>query len=127
MKIRVAGPADQETLARQDRHVSRRELDTLTGQGRVYMAETKGQFAGWLRFGLFWDNTPFLNMLFVLEPYRGRGVGRALVRHWEERMKAEGYPVVMTSTVSDECAQHFFTGWGIRRSAGLRPAANRMS
>ncbi len=28
---------------------------------------------GVLRFGLFWDNTPFLNLIYFVESYRRRG------------------------------------------------------
>ena len=36
------------------------------------------------------DNTPFMNMLYVLEGERGNGRGRQLVSHWEALMKAKG-------------------------------------
>lgn len=58
------------------------------------------------------DNTPFMNMLYVLEGERGNGRGRQLVSHWEALMKAKGYPLVMTSTQSDETAQHFYRKLG---------------
>ena len=64
--------------------------------------------AGWLRWNLFWDNTPFMNMLFLLEEYRGQGFGGKMVSVWEEQMKAAGYECVMTSTLSNEEAQHFY-------------------
>ena len=38
--------------------------------------------------------------------------GRQLVSHWEALMKAKGYPLVMTSTQSDETAQHFYRKLG---------------
>lgn len=69
-------------------------------------------FAGWLRWGLFWDEHPFMNLLYLLEPYRGKGLGRQLVSDWERRMKAEGHGVVMTSTQANECAQFFYRRLG---------------
>ena len=36
-------------------------------------------FIGWLRFNLFWDNIPFLNMLYFLEEYRRKGYGKQLL------------------------------------------------
>lgn len=74
------------------------------------MVEENGKLAGWLRWNLFWDNTPFMNMLFLLEEYRGQGFGGKMVSVWEEQMKAAGYECVMTSTLSNEEAQHFYRG-----------------
>ena len=37
-------------------------------------------FAGWLRWGLFWDEHPFMNLLYLLEPYRGKGLAASWCR-----------------------------------------------
>ena len=67
MQVRIADVRDREILAQYDRHVSLEELERSISLGRVMIAEENGKFAGWLRWNLFWDNTPFMNMLFVLE------------------------------------------------------------
>lgn len=108
MQVRIADVRDREILAQYDRHVSLEELERSISLGRVMIAEESGKFAGWLRWNLFWDNTPFMNMLFVLEGYRGQGIGKMLVSCWEERMREAGYKLVMTSTLSSEEAQHFY-------------------
>ena len=61
-------------------------------------------------------------MLFIEEPYRKRGYGRALVEYWEQQMKKERYPLVMTSTASDEYAQHFYYKLGYTATGGFMPA-----
>ncbi len=66
MNIRTALPRDIDLLCLHDRHISRRELGDLINRKRVYIAEEQGEFLGWLRYSLFWDNTPFLNMLYLL-------------------------------------------------------------
>ena len=119
--IRTAGPGDLPALARLDRHISPAELETSVRLGRVLVAEGKGGLAGWLRWNLFWDNTPFLNLLFVLEGRRGRGLGRALAGHWEAKMRQAGYETVMTSTQSRECAQHFYERLGYEAVGGFLP------
>jgi len=90
MNIRTAGPGDLPALSRLDRHIAPQELETSVRLGRVLVAEGKGGLAGWLRWNLFWDNTPFLNLLFVLEGRRGTGVGRALAERWEWEMRQAG-------------------------------------
>ena len=67
MNIRTAGPGDLPALSRLDRHIAPQELETSVRLGRVYAAEERGRLAGWLRWNLFWDNTPFMNLLFVLD------------------------------------------------------------
>ena len=37
------------------------------------------KFVGWLRYNLFWDNTPFMNMLYLLDNERGKRNGSRLV------------------------------------------------
>ena len=60
-----------------------------------------------------------MNMLYFLEGERGKGFGRQLVSHWEALMKAAGYALVMTSTQSDETAQHFYRRLGYVDSGAL--------
>ncbi len=68
---------------------------------------------------LFWDNTPFMNMLFVLETYRGIGIGKQLVTLWESEMKFLKYKLLMTSTLSNEHAQHFYRRLGYKDAGCL--------
>ena len=112
MNIRTAGMEDYAFLSENDRHIRPEELRRVLSQGRVLLLRQGGERAGWLRWGLFWDNTPFMNMLYVLEEYRGQGCGRRLAACWEERMREDGFDLVMTSTRSDEEAQHFYRGLG---------------
>lgn len=110
--IRPAGPADQLFLAANDRHIPPQELEQTIRLGRILILETAGKAAGWLRWGMFWDNTPFMNLLYLLEDFRGLGHGRALVSAWEQQMRLAGHAVVMTSTQADEYAQHFYRHLG---------------
>lgn len=108
MKIRCAGKSDLETLSTYDKHIRETELESVISLGRVIVAENSGTIVGWLRWNLFWDNTPFMNMLFLIEEYRKNGYGKAIVSYWEKMMRKEGYKLVMTSSLSNETAQHFY-------------------
>ncbi|MBD5117507.1 MAG: GNAT family N-acetyltransferase [Ruminococcaceae bacterium] len=119
MKIRFAAISDTDNLCKHDRHISKQELEASINMKRVYIAEEGDVFIGWLRYNLFWDNTPFMNMLYLLDGYRGKGNGKALVRHWENEMKALGFGTVMTSTASDEYAQHFYNRLGYAAIGGF--------
>ena len=121
MTIRTAYSSDLEVLIAHDHHLSPAELENLIRLGRVTVLEVEGQFAGWLRWNLFWDNTPFLNMLFLTEAHRGQGYGKAMMDHWESQMKHAGFDRVMTSTASNEYAQHFYQKLGYTAIGGFTP------
>ena len=119
MTLRPAALSDLPVLAAHDHHITSAELNNLIRLGQVLIAEADGQFAGWLRWNLFWDNTPFMNLLFLLGDFRGKGYGKTLVTHWEEEMRQQGYDTVMTSTASDEYAQHFYQKLGYTAIGGF--------
>lgn len=121
MEIRIATERDIDLIASYDIHVDRKELKNILTLGRVYIAEKNGNFIGWLRYNLFWDNTPFMNMLYFLKEERGRRYGTKLVKHWENEMKKVGYKNVMTSTASDEYAQHFYIKLNYKTVGGFIP------
>lgn len=117
--IRTAALHDLPFLAENDRHVTPAELDSLIRLGRILLIEADGKAAGWLRWNLFWDNTPFMNLLYLLEDFRLQGLGRALVLHWEQQMREGGHPFVLTSTQADEAAQHFYRRLGYQDIGGF--------
>ena len=121
MTIIHASAEHASTLHSLDRYVAEDELRALIAQGRVLILEEAECIRGWLRWNLFWDNTPFMNMLFVADSQRGKGLGRMLVLHWEDEMRQLGYESVMTSTASDEYAQHFYRKLGYETIGGFTP------
>lgn len=121
MTIRTAEEKDLAVLALHDCHIPRSELKTGISLGRVLIAEADGVLVGWLRWSLFWDNTPFMNLLFLPEGFRGKGYGKKLVVHWEQEMMHRGYKTAMTSTASDEYAQHFYQKLGYTAIGGFTP------
>ena len=106
--IRYASDKDFPTLKNHDKHIDEAELINSIKKKRILIMFDNNIFIGWLRFNLFWDNTPFMNMLFIIEEYRGKGNGRKLISYWEKEMREHKYKIVMTSTRSDEQAQFFY-------------------
>lgn len=119
MQIRTAQSGDYDVLLQYDTHIDKEELIESINRNRIYIVKNHGEFIGWLRYNLFWDNTPFMNMLFIIEKHRSRGYGRKLVQHWEAQMRQMGFDCVMTSTVSEEYAQHFYVKLGYRAIGGF--------
>ena len=111
--IRIATTDDVEFLVAHDHEVPAELMRRKVADGQVYVVTSEdGQILGWLRYGLFWDLIPFMNMLYMLEPNRRKGYGRRLVERWELDMRERGYEQVMTSTLSNEEAQHFYRHLG---------------
>lgn len=106
--IRYADKKDIEILKYYDKHISESELKNSIKIKRVLMIFENNIFIGWLRYNLFWDNTPFMNMLYILEDYRNKGYGQQLMNYWEEEMLKMNYKRVLTSTLSNEGAQFFY-------------------
>lgn len=121
MLIRAAQTEDIAVLNEYDGHISAKELENSICLNRIYVIEEDKKFIGWLRYNLFWDSIPFMNMLYVLEDYRGKGFGKRLVGYWESQMKSSGFNKVMTSTQSNEYAQHFYYKLGYSAAGGFSP------
>ena len=110
--VRFATKEHLRTLSALDPHISKEELENSVRLQRVFVSEDHGKLVGWLRYNLFWDNTPFLNLLFVLKEERGKGYGKELILFWEREMRKKGYGRLLTSTQSDEQAQFFYRKFG---------------
>lgn len=119
--IRFARPEDIDILNDKDKKIDKQEMLNLINLNRVYIMEEDGKFIGWLRYNLFWDNTPFMNMIHLNDEDRGKGFGRKFVEFWEDEMRKLGYKNVLTSTASDEFAQHFYIKLGYNSIGGFLP------
>ncbi len=102
-----------------DRHLSEAEFTRKVRDRMGYVLTLDGEPIGLLRWSLFWDSIPFCNLLYVEERFQRQGFGRNLVTYWERDMRARGYDLVLTSTQSDEAAQHFWRRLGYRDCGGL--------
>ena len=116
---RVATDSDLPFLREVDGHVSHQVQAELVSLGRVMVAEVDGVAVGCLRWGMFWDEVPFMNLLWVVPERRGQGVGTTLVEAWEKSQVAVGHTMVLTSTVSAERAQHLYRRLGYIDSGAL--------
>jgi ribosomal protein S18 acetylase RimI-like enzyme len=112
VNTRPASSSDLPFLGEADTHLSPDRLAGLVSAGRVMVVEVDGDVVGFLRWGLFWDQVPFLNLLWVLPARRGHGAGSALVEAWERSQLAAGHDLVLTSTMSDERSQHLYRRLG---------------
>ncbi|CAM2957766.1 GNAT family N-acetyltransferase [Hathewaya histolytica] len=120
MKIEYASEIDFKYIFDNDRHVSKDLIEDKMKKKEIIIARNEdNKNIGWLRYSYFWDNTPFMNMLYIDENYRYKGIGKDIVEFWHNEMKSKGYDLVMTSTLSNELAQHFYRKLGYKDSGSL--------
>jgi len=111
-EIRYATEEDKPFWFTLDQHLSEKEFNTKVRNSQGYIISVNNQPIGILRYNLFWDNTPFVTLIKLQEAYHGKGFGSQVMNHWENEMQELGYKLVMTSTQSDEQAQHFYRKLG---------------
>lgn len=120
MKIDYANELDFQYIFDNDKHLPKHLIQSKIRDKEIIIAkDADNKNIGWLRYGYFWDNIPFMNMLFIADGHRNNGVGKQLNRFWESEMKSKGFSMVMTSTLSNEQAQHFYRKLGYKDSGSL--------
>ena len=119
MKVRYATKEDAEFLVANRRHISASLMREKIEREEVYVVELEGKIIGWARYGLFWDNMPFLNMIHFFPEFRRRGFGSALLGFWESEMRRKGHCILLTSTQSDEEGQFFYRRLGYQDAGVL--------
>ena len=72
--IRYANMNDFAVLRKYEHGIVDCQLKESIAAGRiVIMLSPRSSLIGWLRFNLFWDSIPFINLLYLLDEYRGQG------------------------------------------------------
>ncbi len=119
IKIIPAKDMHVSFLLENDAHITKERLIRKIADEEILVMELNGTCIGWLRYSLFWDEIPFMNMLYFLEGYRQKGYGKSLVDYWEKILTAKGYKRFLTSTLANEDAQHFYRKIGYRDIGGF--------
>lgn len=110
--LKPSEESDISFLLKYDHHVSETILKRKIACGEQFTIKNGNTPCGFLRYSLFWDNTPFLNMFFLFDEFRNKGFGKLALASWERKMQLDGYEQVLVSTQANENAQHFFRSQG---------------
>ena len=121
MEIRLAVAKEKKKILKYDCHIHHNKVGECIYNGLVDVLCDDEKIVGVLRYNLFWQSIPFLDLLFIDEAYRGKGWGRKMMDEWEESMMFMGYPYVMLSTQEDETARFFYEKLGYRRIGAFLP------
>ena len=133
MIIELAQSKDKPKIPKLDCHISLSRLGECIYNGQVYILKDdsiknggqnhslKDPVVGVLRYSLFWQTIPFLDLLCIDAAYRHQGFGTQMMHDWEETMKICGYKHVMTSTQANESPWRFYEKLGYHKVGGFLP------
>ncbi|MDF2872230.1 MAG: GCN5-related N-acetyltransferase [Anaerocolumna sp.] len=113
-QIRFVEKEDKEYWYTLDGHLPEMEFNKKVVEKRGYVMLEDGKPIGILRYNLFWDNTPFLNLIFIEFGHHKKGYGKLAMDFWESEMADLGYKICMTSTMVNEESQHFYRKIGYK-------------
>lgn len=122
MTVIRADLSDIKSIRKYDNHIPMQQTEECIKLGLVYLIKTdKDETAGIIRYSLFWQTVPFLDLLYIDENYRGRGFGTKLMNYWEEMLAGQNYRYAMLSTQEDETARFFYEKLGYRKIGSFLP------
>ena len=121
MEITLATGRQFPAIRAYDRHIPSPRLADCINNNQVYVLREDQEIRGVLRYSLFWQTIPFLDLIYLNETCRGQGWGKRMMQHWEAQMRAMGYAYTMLSTQADETAKFFYEKLGYRRVGAFLP------
>lgn len=111
--VRTANLKDLLFILKYDEHIDHAGYISIIQDQRLLIIE-EDKPIGFLRYNFFWDDIPFMNLLYIKASHRDQGYGRALVEYWETMLIEKGYHRFMTSTMAIETAKNFYEKLGYR-------------
>ena len=121
MMIRAAVPSDLNGVRNYDRHIPLPRLEDCIRRGQVDVLLIDGRIAGILRWSLFWQSIPFLDLIYLDDAIRGQGWGTEMMELWEMNMTDLGYEHVLLSTQEDEPGKFFYEKLGYTLCGSFLP------
>ncbi len=100
--VREGEVRDLPWLVGCDGHVGEAALQAKIETAELVVAEIGGERVGMLRLDSLWSEVPFVALVRVAEPFRRRGVGRALISFVRARARERGAAVLLSSTTEGE-------------------------
>lgn len=123
VELRRAQREDLAWCRRFDRWTQEERLLRKIYAGEVLIGSEGPEDLGYVRLGYLWAWHPFIELIVVDERARGRGVGTAMLRGLEDRLRAEGARVLFSSSQANEPApQRWHRRAGFRETGTLHGA-----
>lgn len=117
--LRTAQDTDFDFLRDFSSECREDQLRAQIRDGRLRIINSSEGPVGFIKFYVLWEVLPFVEVIIIREESRGRGLGRAAIRSWEEEMSARSFQRAITSTQANETAQHFWRRIGYQDCGSL--------
>ena len=101
VNIHPARPSDLEFVSA-DHKIPVEAVSQLIKQSQVYVATLGDTAVGYARIEFLWSKLPYIALLVVLEWYRSRGAGRALLAKIGADALLAGHTQLYSSSQADE-------------------------
>lgn len=101
-KVFSAKLTDLELCRKFDTGLSDAILLKLINEQKIILLSDNDQVIGYLRYSLFWNAIPYVDLIYIKKDHRKKGVGKALYAYLEEHLKQQGFHKLMTSSQSNE-------------------------
>ena len=100
--VRFAGPEDLEWCVVEDSYVTEKIIRNKIVNDEILVVELDGQLIGYIRLEFLWSSIPYIGLIFVNDEYRKAGIGRKMMDHLEDHLRAHGHDIVMSSSQANE-------------------------
>ncbi len=100
--VRFATREDSAWCATQDHHIRPDVILRKIDLGEIIIAEAGDRRVGYLRLEYLWSLLPYIALIWVVEPYRTQGIGRAMLAFLETFLRQHGHHALMSSSQVNE-------------------------
>ena len=100
-EITVAAESDIQDIHSVDNEFLSKRLAECIKEHRIFVLRSKGKVVGVMRYNLFLESIPCLDMLTLDSAYIEKGYIQKMLDYWEFRMRELGYGYVMTTMFTD--------------------------
>lgn len=85
--IRFAGMNDSKDVITGDQHVPAHILSWKMQNQEIIIATDENELIGYLRLEYLWSKYPYIGLIMVHPNYRGKGLGKGLLKFVQEHLK----------------------------------------
>lgn len=102
INIRFASEADIAELKKLDSWTKDSMWQRKIFGHEVIVLEINLQIAGLIRYDVLWSTVPFLSLIYIEEPYRGKSYSIKMLEFLKQALRDEGYVALLSSSQTDE-------------------------
>ena len=125
INIRFAEPSDLKLVRQLDPHskyIDPKKIGQKLAANEIIIVLDDTKPVGLIKFSYFWATRPYMDLIWLKEQYRSKGIGKQLLSFLEDYLVSEGHLYLMTSSEKDEPAPQ---NW--HRSQGFTPCGELAS